>query len=369
MPSRWLLRLDTVLAAAGLTLAPHPVAGLHALLDKAGRNPGGRSARAAGPPVALRTAPAAGDRDRDLDARSLRHLCPAYPEAGAARSRWMPIPASPSAACSSTRRWTASSRAGRMPCRRMPSTSCWRSAAPPSAKPWPGPASGPSGGRVSSASPAWFVEIEANRRALLQRSWTERSGRMLLPGPAGAFELTPRPTASICSKMPALPSSTTRPAACPRKTKSGSASRPSFRSKQRWRPRAVSTTCRRHPVAALNFWRLDGGDPAGEIVAVADDPAEIAAAGARRTDPAHRPLRRPRHPLPRPPPPRPRPALRCLWPPGPAAGMGYGERGMTTLHLISLSAPLGWGAGRRQIQRHNPPHPKSFSPLKGGEGL
>ncbi len=80
VPSRWLLRLDTVLRAAGLEgrLADHAALGWQQRLDApaARIRPTRAGAAAAGRGAAP---PTGGDGDRDLDARSLRRLCQANP--------------------------------------------------------------------------------------------------------------------------------------------------------------------------------------------------------------------------------------------------------------------------------------------------
>ena len=90
VPSRWLLRLDGLLRShrhrARTSARWRPLARL------AGEaRPAGRRSEPMAPPTPLpagrgAAAPAVGDGDRDLAARSLRHLCPAHPEAEAARS-------------------------------------------------------------------------------------------------------------------------------------------------------------------------------------------------------------------------------------------------------------------------------------------
>ena len=87
MPSRWLLRLDTVMRATGLEWQPLPSGGplaWQALLDRPERRIV-RAPPAPRPPLAARPRAALGDADRDLDARSLCHLCPQDPAPRGAR--------------------------------------------------------------------------------------------------------------------------------------------------------------------------------------------------------------------------------------------------------------------------------------------
>ena len=116
VPSRWLLRLDTVLRAAGLEGALGAGGASRWRWQARSIEPAARiAAAAAGAAPAGRgaAAQAVGDADRDLAARSLRDLCAHDPAARAARAARRRPRRAPIAASSSTRRSTNSSRAFR----------------------------------------------------------------------------------------------------------------------------------------------------------------------------------------------------------------------------------------------------------------
>ena len=88
VPSRWLLRLDSLLRLIGIepeTLHAGVWLGWQAELDQPGRGRAGPPAGAAPAGGGAAAAPL-GDGDRDLDPRSLCDLCPAHPAPRSARS-------------------------------------------------------------------------------------------------------------------------------------------------------------------------------------------------------------------------------------------------------------------------------------------
>ncbi len=87
VPSRWLLRLDTVLQAVGLDGALRPDDAIRHAAELIDRAQGYRPLPAARAASACRgaAAKAFGDADRDLAARSVCDLCPPHPRAEAAR--------------------------------------------------------------------------------------------------------------------------------------------------------------------------------------------------------------------------------------------------------------------------------------------
>ena len=300
VPSRWLLRLQTVLDATGLTLAPHPVAALPALLDR----PAVTRALPAPeprPPVALRprrlpvTEIETWMRDPyAIYARHILNLKPLDPldaDPGVAErgvfihkaldtfvARWpgeLPLDA--------LERLLETGRAAFGEALARPGVwAFW----------WP---------RFERIA-RWFVEIEANRRALLEKSWTERKGRMLLPGPAGDFELTAKADRIDQFEEAGLAVIDYKTGRLPSKEEVMLGFSPQLPLEAAIAAEGGFDEVPAQPVLALNFWLLDGGDPAGEIVAVAEDPAEVAAAArdglirliARFDDPATPYLARPR---------------------------------------------------------------------------
>jgi ATP-dependent helicase/nuclease subunit B len=294
------LRLETVLAAAGLKLAPHPVAALPALLDRPAEIRA-MPAPEPRPPVGLRprTLPVTEIETwmRDPYAIYARHvlglkpLDPLDADPGVAErgvlihqaldafvKRWPEaLPPDPLAALLTVGRSVFGEALAR--------PGVW-------AFWWP---------RFERIA-RWFVEIEADRRALLDRSWTERKGRMLLPGPAGDFTLTAKADRIDQFEEHGLAVIDYKTGRLPSKEEVALGFAPQLPLEAAMAAEGGFDEVPPQPVAALNFWLLDGGDPAGEIVAVAEDPAEAAEAAraglirliARFDDPATPYLARPR---------------------------------------------------------------------------
>ncbi len=221
--SRWLLRLDAVLKGAGLadTLqAAEPIAWARRAVGDEGRadlrsRAGARSRRLR---HGIFAAPL-GHGDRDVDPRSLCHLRAPRAAAPGRSSRSMPIPAMPSAACSSTRRSTNSSTPIPTVCRRTQRRKLRkfgrdvRSGAAlerPGVRAfwWP---------RYEHASPIWFLEHEAARRGEIASLAAERDGQADPARPGGTVRALwprrPHPRPAACARA-GSPSSTTRPDRC-----------------------------------------------------------------------------------------------------------------------------------------------------------
>ena len=283
VPSRWLLRLDTVLQATGLSLAPEPVDDLVALLDQP-KSPGAAPAPCPRPPVALRPRRLSVTEIetwmRDPYAIYARHVLkltpldpldadPGVAERGVFIHRALDsflatypdaMPSDPVAALLALGR-TAFGEALARP-------GVW-------AFWWP---------RFERIA-RWFVEIEANRRALVQRCWTERKGRLLLPAPAGDFELTAKADRIDLFEEAGLAVIDYKTGRLPSKEELALGFAPQLPLEAAIAAAGGFAEVPATPVVALSFWHLDGGDPPGEIEPAAEDPmaaAEVALAGLNR---------------------------------------------------------------------------------------
>jgi ATP-dependent helicase/nuclease subunit B len=122
----------------------------------------------------------------------------------------------------------------------------------------------------------WFAETERRRRPDSQRAWSEVRGALTLDGPAGPFRLTAKADridlladgrlGIIDYKTGALPST--------------KAVRLGFAPQLPLEAAIAAATgfpgVPAGQAAWLGYWRLTGGDPAGEIKELSDDPAELA---------------------------------------------------------------------------------------------
>jgi ATP-dependent helicase/nuclease subunit B len=117
----------------------------------------------------------------------------------------------------------------------------------------------------------WFVAHERARRPGLATISSERSGRLVLAAPAGAFTLTAKADridrlragglALIDYKTGGLPA--------PGDVEKGFS--PQLPLEAAIAEAGGFTGFAAEPVAALEYWRLSGGDPAGELRALGDD--------------------------------------------------------------------------------------------------
>ena len=122
VPSRWLLRLQALLAGLGQTAQCRPaVARLGAGAQCAGRSGAARACARAAPAAGAAAAPAQRDDDREMDRQPLRDLRRAHPRAGAAAG------AGPRARCGAARPDRA--RRARPLRAALPDSSCRRTSA------------------------------------------------------------------------------------------------------------------------------------------------------------------------------------------------------------------------------------------------
>ncbi|MEA2755395.1 MAG: ATP-dependent helicase/nuclease subunit [Aliidongia sp.] len=297
VPSRWLLRLDTVLKAAGLALAPHPTAGLAELLDRPAEIRPAQPPEPR-PPVALRPRKLSVTEIetwmRDPYAIYARHILrlealdpldadPGVAERGVFIHRALDgfVAHAPSGDPLATLLEIGRTAFGEA----LDRPGVW-------AFWWP---------RFERIA-RWFVEIEADRRALIERSWTERKGRLLLPGPAGDFELTAKADRIDLFEEAGLVVIDYKTGRVPSKDEVALGFSPQLPLEAAIAQAGGFAEVPAAPVIALSFWRLDGGDPAGEIIEACKEPTVLAAeaqAGligliARFDDPATPYLARPR---------------------------------------------------------------------------
>jgi ATP-dependent helicase/nuclease subunit B len=149
---------------------------------------------------------------------------------------------------------------------------------------------------------AWVVTLETERRLLLSESLTERLGRMALPGPAGAFTLKAKADRIDRARDGGLTVIDYKTGTVPKKWEVDLGLAPQLPLEAMIAEAGGFGGLAAASVTSLEFWRLSGGDPAGEVMqAGGASPAELAAAaeaGLRRLiaafdDPATAYLARP----------------------------------------------------------------------------
>jgi ATP-dependent helicase/nuclease subunit B len=301
VPSRWLLRLETVLQAARLELSPHPIGGIFRLLGR----PRPDEIRPAAPPAPR---PPVALRPRTLPVTAIetwmRDPYALYAQYILRLEPLEPIDADPGVAergvfiHRALDRFVAGDPADPAADPVATLLDIGRTAFGPAlARPGVWAFWWPPFERIAR----WFVEIEADRRALIERSWTECRGKLLLPGPAGPFELTAEADRIDRFEEAGLALIDYKTGRVPLKEEVALGFAPQLPLEAAIAAAGGFAEVPAAPVIALNFWHLTGGDPAGEIIAAGDDPAaraEAALAGlirliARFDDPATPYLARP----------------------------------------------------------------------------
>lgn len=276
VPSRWLLRLDTVARALGAEarLRPDPVpAAWHAALDRpAVVRPG--SAPQPRPPVAVRprrlsvtrietwlrdpysiyarsilnlkrlddldTDPSAAERG-DAIHRALDAFVSAYPR---------DLPPEPLARLLAFGRETFAEHLGR------PGVAAFW---------WP---------RFERVA-AWFIEVERDRRRSLSASATEQEGRLEIDGPAGPFLVT-----GVADRIDRLADGSYaivdyKTGGHPSKGDLKGGSAPQLPLEALMLGRGGFPDLPAGPVSSLAYWRVGGGDPPGRIDEIADGVPEL----------------------------------------------------------------------------------------------
>ena len=121
----------------------------------------------------------------------------------------------------------------------------------------------------------WFVDVERERRAGLRASATEVKGSLTLDAPAGPFELT-----AIADRIDTLADGTLavidyKTGAPPTKREVAAGFAPQLPLEAAIAEAAGFAGVARAPVSTLEYWRLKGGDPAGERTPAGDDPETL----------------------------------------------------------------------------------------------
>jgi ATP-dependent helicase/nuclease subunit B len=123
----------------------------------------------------------------------------------------------------------------------------------------------------------WFVTVESARRADLAAAVTEAKGRLEIPGPAGAFVVTAtadRIDRDRAGRLVILDYKTGAPPS-PKEVAAGFA--PQLPLEAMIAEAGGFADVPAAPVARLEYWRLKGSDPVGEIKVLPLDPARLVA--------------------------------------------------------------------------------------------
>jgi ATP-dependent helicase/nuclease subunit B len=121
----------------------------------------------------------------------------------------------------------------------------------------------------------WFVDLERERRAGLRATVGEVRGSLRLDAPAGSFELT-----AIADRIDTLADGTLavidyKTGAPPTKREVAAGFAPQLPLEAAIAEAAGFAGVPRAPVSTLEYWRLRGGDPAGERISAGDDPETL----------------------------------------------------------------------------------------------
>jgi ATP-dependent helicase/nuclease subunit B len=121
----------------------------------------------------------------------------------------------------------------------------------------------------------WFVALEHERRQSLGEIRSELTGRLVLDGPAGPFELTAKADRLDRQRDGGLVLIDYKTGLVPSAKDVELGFSPQLSLEAAIAAAGGFTGVAAAPVAALEYWRLSGGDPAGEIVAPAKDEASL----------------------------------------------------------------------------------------------
>lgn len=124
----------------------------------------------------------------------------------------------------------------------------------------------------------WFVDVEAARRGATAASFTERSGALDLPGPEGIFRLTA--TADRIDRLAAggLEIIDYKTGQVPRAEHVQLGFSPQLPLEAAIAAAGGFAGVPASPITALAYWRMSGGDPAGQLCEIKADAAALAEA-------------------------------------------------------------------------------------------
>ena len=122
----------------------------------------------------------------------------------------------------------------------------------------------------------WFVATEAERRSRIAATVTEARGELTVDAPAGSFTLT-----AVADRIDRLRDGTLaiidyKTGAPPTQKEVTAGFAPQLPLEAAIAAAGGFKDVPAAPVAELDFWRLRGGDPAGEVRRAGDDPATLA---------------------------------------------------------------------------------------------
>jgi ATP-dependent helicase/nuclease subunit B len=123
---------------------------------------------------------------------------------------------------------------------------------------------------------SWFVGVEAARRAGIAASFTERRGTLDLAGPRGAFQLTAKADRIDRAKDGGLVLIDYKTGQVPSDKHVALGFSPQLPLEAAIAAAGGFAEVPAAPAAALAYWRLSGGDPAGEIREIKADAATLA---------------------------------------------------------------------------------------------
>ncbi len=124
----------------------------------------------------------------------------------------------------------------------------------------------------------WFTAARTAELAEIERSWSERRGQLVIEAPGGAFTLTAKADRIDRRRDGLLAVIDYKTGLLPKKSEILQGFAPQLPLEAAMLLAGGFEGIEPAAIAALAHWRLAGGDPAGEIEAVAEEPAAIAAA-------------------------------------------------------------------------------------------
>ncbi|WP_374443693.1 double-strand break repair protein AddB [Stella sp.] len=130
----------------------------------------------------------------------------------------------------------------------------------------------------------WFLAEEAARRAAIAQSWTECGGSWTIPGPAGPFRLSGRADRIDRLHGGAAAIIDYKTGSAPNKAAVERGRAPQLPLEAAMVAAGAFAGVPQQPVAELAYWRLSGAAPAGEIVPIAATRERVEALAADARD-------------------------------------------------------------------------------------